>query len=295
MRRDTYVRIGEAARFLGKSVDTLRRWEAEGRLLPAPRSIGGQRTYLLAEIQRLLDDDDEDGHASGDAPQVTSPRPRPAHGPVSPRKVREANAAADLSVTRLRNDRREEVRHSREAEQRRLDIERAEPENRAAAARLHAEQTAKRNRQQQELDGCLESIRIGLIWEPSAVRAEVERFLADHATLGVSIPWLEAEATAIIDRHRAEREAAGKRESEAESKRLQAEAQEAADQRRRNALLRHGVSFVNELTADREEWDAEDAEQAVEEVREHLADVVEPTWSKKRVEREVADVLEEWE
>jgi hypothetical protein len=133
------------------------------------------------------------------------------------------------------------------------------------------------------------------MWESSAVRAALERFLADQATPGVSIPWIEAEATAIIDRHRAEREAAAKRESDAEWKRLHAGAQEAADQRRRNALLRHGASFVKELTADREEWDTDAAEEAVEEVREHLAEVVEPTWSKKRVEREVADVLEEWE
>jgi len=47
--------------------------------------------------------------------------------------------------------------------------------------------------------------------------------------------------------------------------------------------------------ADPEEWDTDAAEEAVEEVREHLAEVVEPTWSKKRVEREVADVLAEWE
>lgn len=294
MPRDTYVRIGEAARLVGKSVDTLRRWEAEGRLLPAPRSIGGQRTYLLADIQRLLDDD-EDGHAGGDAPQMTSPPPRPAPGPVSPRKVREANAAADLSVTRLRNDRREEVRRYREAEPQRLDAQRAEPENRAAAARLHAEQTAEQHRQQHAIDNCLESIRIGLMWESSAVCAEIERFLADHATPGESIPWIRAEATAIIDRHRAEREAAAKRESEAELKRLQAAAQEAADQMRRNVLLRHGVSFVKKLTADREEWDVETAEQAVEEAEEHLAEVVELTWSKRQVEREVADVLEEWE
>lgn len=294
MPRDTYVRIGEAARIVGKSVDTLRRWEAEGRLFPAARSLGGQRTYLLAEIQRLVDAD-EDGHASGDAPKMTSPPPRPAPGPMPPRKVREANAAADLSVTKLRIDRREALRRYREAEQRRPDVERAEPENRAAAARLHAEQTAERHRQQQDLDACLESIRIGLMWESSAVRAAVERFLADHATPGVSIPWIEAEATAIIDQHRVEREAAAKREREAESKRLQVVVQEAADQRRRNALLRHGKSFVNKLTADREEWDAETAEQAVEEVQEHLAEVVEPTWSKKRVEREVADVLDKWE
>lgn len=294
MPRDTYVRIGEAARLVGKSVDTLRRWEAEERLFPAARSLGGQRTYLLAEIQRLLDDD-KGGHASGDAPQVTSPWPRPAPGPVPPGKVREASAATNLSVTKPSIDRREEVRHSREAEQRRPDVERAEPENRAAAARLRVEQAAERNRQQQDLDRCLGSIRIDLRWESSAVCAEVERFLADHAAPGESIPWIRAEATAIVDRHRAEREATAKRERDAESKRLQVVVQEAADQRRRNALRRYGVSLVKRLTADREEWDTDAAEQAVEEVREHLAEVVEPTWSERRVEREVADELEEWE
>jgi len=127
------------------------------------------------------------------------------------------------------------------------------------------------------------------------VCAEVERFLADHAAPGESIPWIRAEATAIVDRHRAEREATAKRERDAESKRLQVVVQEAADQRRRNALRRYGVSLVKRLTADREEWDTDAAEQAVEEVREHLAEVVEPTWSERRVEREVADELEEWE
>src|SRR6266446_1369199 len=115
MPRDTYVRIGEAARLVGKSVDTLRRWEAEGRLFPAARSLGGQRIYLLAEIQRLVDD--EDSHASGQAHELTSRR-RPAPGAVPPREVREASAAADPSVTKLRPDRRQEVRRSAEEQRR---------------------------------------------------------------------------------------------------------------------------------------------------------------------------------
>jgi molybdopterin-binding protein len=47
------LRIGQAAALLGVSVDTLRRWENEGRLV-LDRSAGGQRLVPLDEVQRLL-------------------------------------------------------------------------------------------------------------------------------------------------------------------------------------------------------------------------------------------------
>lgn len=294
MPRDTYVRIGEAARLVGKSVDTLRRWEAEGKL-SAVRSVGGQREYRLADILRLLNDDDDNNEEMGSAAAVTGPPSRPAAASVPPWKVREANAAADLSVTKLRIDRREEVRRYREAEQRRIEAERADAQDRAAAARLQAAQTAERNRLQRDLDHCLHLIRIRLMWEPPAVCAEVERFLADHATPGAALPWLRAEATAIVDRHRAEREAAAKRESDAALKRLQVLCEESGDKIKSTQLLRHGESFAKKLTSDGEQWDAEIAKEAVEEVKDRLAEVVEPTWTEKRVEREVADMLAEWD
>ena len=43
--------IGEASRLLGVSVDTLRRWESEGRIA-ASRTLGGQRRFLRAEVDR---------------------------------------------------------------------------------------------------------------------------------------------------------------------------------------------------------------------------------------------------
>jgi molybdopterin-binding protein len=48
-----HIRIGQAAELLGVGVDTLRRWEAEGRLSTV-RSSGGQRTVPIAEVSRLL-------------------------------------------------------------------------------------------------------------------------------------------------------------------------------------------------------------------------------------------------
>ncbi len=47
------LRIGQAAALLGVSVDTLRRWEDEGRI-DLSRTEGGQRLVPLSEVQRLL-------------------------------------------------------------------------------------------------------------------------------------------------------------------------------------------------------------------------------------------------
>jgi molybdopterin-binding protein len=47
------VRVGRAADLLGVSIDTLRRWEAAGKLR-VRRSAGGQRLVGLADIRGLL-------------------------------------------------------------------------------------------------------------------------------------------------------------------------------------------------------------------------------------------------
>ena len=46
-----FIKIGEAAKLLGVSVQTLRRWELEGDLVPEKRSQGGTRYY---NADRLL-------------------------------------------------------------------------------------------------------------------------------------------------------------------------------------------------------------------------------------------------
>jgi molybdopterin-binding protein len=47
--------VGQAAEMLGVSVETLRRWETEGRLR-MERSKGGQRLVDVEEVSRLLDE-----------------------------------------------------------------------------------------------------------------------------------------------------------------------------------------------------------------------------------------------
>ena len=47
------LRIGEAAELIGVSVDTIRRWAADGTL-KTTRSGGGQRLVAAAEVRRLI-------------------------------------------------------------------------------------------------------------------------------------------------------------------------------------------------------------------------------------------------
>ena len=49
------IRVGQAAEMLQVSVETLRRWESEGRLR-MERSEGGQRLVDIGEVSRLIDE-----------------------------------------------------------------------------------------------------------------------------------------------------------------------------------------------------------------------------------------------
>lgn len=60
------IRVGQAAEMLGVSIETLRRWETEGRLR-MERSEGGQRLIEIDEVARLLA---ERRRASTDRPIV---------------------------------------------------------------------------------------------------------------------------------------------------------------------------------------------------------------------------------
>ena len=62
----TWLRVGQAAEMLGVSVETLRRWDADGRVR-MERSDGGQRVIEVGEVTRLLA---EKRRAAGDRPIV---------------------------------------------------------------------------------------------------------------------------------------------------------------------------------------------------------------------------------
>lgn len=50
---DVRLRVGQAAEMLQVSVETLRRWETDGRLR-VERSDGGQRLIPMSEVSRLI-------------------------------------------------------------------------------------------------------------------------------------------------------------------------------------------------------------------------------------------------
>jgi molybdopterin-binding protein len=52
--RDAILRVGQAAEMLGVSIETIRRWEADGTIR-MERSAGGQRVVAIAEVSRLLE------------------------------------------------------------------------------------------------------------------------------------------------------------------------------------------------------------------------------------------------
>ena len=64
-------RIGEAARLLGVRVETVRRWERDGKLRTS-RTTGGQREVPAEEVARLL------------AERRATQRPRPTRAGAMP-------------------------------------------------------------------------------------------------------------------------------------------------------------------------------------------------------------------
>jgi len=55
IRQPASLRVGRAAEMLGVTVETLRRWETDGRVR-MERSAGGQRLVPIDEVARLLEE-----------------------------------------------------------------------------------------------------------------------------------------------------------------------------------------------------------------------------------------------
>ncbi|MGK7938466.1 MAG: IS607 family transposase [Xenococcaceae cyanobacterium] len=52
-----FIKIGEAAKILGVSIETMRRWEASGELVPHKKTQGGTRYYELSKLINAENDE----------------------------------------------------------------------------------------------------------------------------------------------------------------------------------------------------------------------------------------------
>lgn len=56
MKLHEYLKIAEAARFLGISQNTLRKWADEGRIPVRVNAANGYRLFLLEDLERFLEE-----------------------------------------------------------------------------------------------------------------------------------------------------------------------------------------------------------------------------------------------
>jgi len=56
MKLDEYIKIAEAAEFLGISQNTLRKWADEGRIAVRVNPANGYRMFLREDLERFLKD-----------------------------------------------------------------------------------------------------------------------------------------------------------------------------------------------------------------------------------------------
>ena len=87
---ETY-RIGEAAEILGVRVETLRRWERDGKL-KTRRSQGGQRLVPATEVARLL------AETRGQEPIVAGSARNRFHGVITEIKSDELAATVEIQA-----------------------------------------------------------------------------------------------------------------------------------------------------------------------------------------------------
>ncbi|MGE0440842.1 MAG: excisionase family DNA-binding protein [Gemmatimonadales bacterium] len=135
----TFLRLGEAARQLGVSVDTVRRYVEEGRL-PAFRTPGGQMQVRAEDISALRGlgavaprkraprDSDEPDDEPASPPPARAPEPRrPAWQELPPWEQRRAEFKADLEIEQIQHERgRIEAEAGRRAAEAQADAEEAE-------------------------------------------------------------------------------------------------------------------------------------------------------------------------
>lgn len=191
------VTISEAARALGVSEKTLRRYEKQGVVKPI-RTLGGQRRYYLQAIRDLLaaaEDDDEEAELDRRAvnePRLTPDRPSSATPPEEPSpwdEVEEERASFD--ALKVRTAREDYVKGRQDAAQRaeRERLARLEAERRAAEERAGREREERERASLKNLHDMMARAEVGrgdyyLLSEPNEAHPAIRKALLALLTPG---------------------------------------------------------------------------------------------------------------
>lgn len=181
------VTIGEAARELGVSTKTLRRYEERGLLKPI-RTMGGQRRYYLSVLRDVLTSAEEHDPAPTPSPSRTSDASHPTTSTPMPREasvwdeVEEEKASFEALKIRAQ---REVFMRTQDEDAERILRERqamAEAARRAADARAAEEQAALAEKRAMKdhvarLQFELSVAEVRLLSEPEESHAAVRRAL----------------------------------------------------------------------------------------------------------------------
>jgi DNA-binding transcriptional MerR regulator len=297
------LRINEAARRLGVTPTTLRRWEAEGKVHPV-RTAGGERRYDEMEIERLrlsgrtenqgrlALEDAEEPEAVEAVEYVTDDEPPPlGRVPIAgPWDDRVREAKANLRVRRLELERESLERTSRDADERRQ--QRARDSARAS----EAQQAKVREREDEEQR--LQSLRqhgdmlAALARAPISLRAEVTRDLASYVTPARFPRSASAQAYQYVSARVDDLLSPWREEQTREAEDAAAERESTRERQQRKELIQWGLSHADRET---QLWDERDRHGVAREVKEALRDEIDSDSSRDEVIALVDEILREWD
>ncbi len=297
------LRINEAARRLGVTPPTLRRWEVEGKVHPV-RTSGGERRYDEEAIERLRStsrsekqgrtglEDAEEPEAVEEVEYVTDDEPLPfARVPVaSPWDDRVREAKANLRVRRLELERESLERTSRDADERRQ--QRARDSARAS----EAQQAKVREREDEEQR--LQSLRqhgdmlAALAGAPISLRAEVTRDLASYVTSARFPRSASAQAYQYVSARVEELLGPWREEQTREAEAAVAEREIIRERQQRKELIQWGLSHADRET---QLWDERDRRDVAQDVKDALRDEIGPDSTRDDVIAIVDDIIGEWD
>lgn len=265
--------IGEAARRLGLSVDTVRELERSGQLT-AVRTPGGHRRFDPAALDAY---ERRQGAPTAKRRQLPAPAPARRRSRVRPRQEEPHDEPWDEP---------EPFERPRPA---------APPEKPPHVQLLEELKVAAEERRERNRIADLKSYGQSLIAfgatasARSAVIDALDRYVTAARFPPSADDWeardaIKAKVEAILEPYKE----AVARKDQADARRANQE----RDEQQVQALIERGKSRASIKTL---RWDREDAREACAEVLEALEDEVQSDWTERDVENLVDEVLEQWE